>query len=204
MTVYGANASLLDVSVTADTGMQNATIICPQHSTSNCVITADRDSLKYSYIEAIYTKTVNITATQDWTFEYTIINCTQAGFLNILADGYGVLSNANVYCPNNGYNNGYSCIIDTDNQWAGGLNVKIYAVEGFNDLLLSGAGFFNSQNDILYCMLDYSKSCDIDGTRYYDGYIHCDDSSLDATFCDNYTLSNTTTTTTLAPTIMPS
>ena len=206
ITVYGSNCSYLEISALGTNSMDDSTIICPENSSSDCVITCYYSACSGSYIEAINTKAVNLTAATDWAFGSTTINCIKAGFLKIIADGYGALNGANIYCPNNGAyilnGKGYSCIIDTVGQWYAGQSAKIYAVEGFNDVILYGPGFYQTGNDILYCMLNYSKLCDIDGSNYITN-IHCGDSNYDGLFCDNYLLPSEYGQTE-APTIIPS
>ena len=193
MTIYGENAAYLDIVALGKRSLKYSTIICPESSNSNCLIRCGEVSCTQMYVEAIGTNMVNLSTvtTSGWAFASTTINCTRAGFLHILAKGYGALENTKIYCPNNGAYvlNGKepSCIIDsTLSQWWSGEKAKIYAVEGFNDVELYGIGFYHEGNDILYCMLNYSKSCDIDGTS--SSNIHCDSNSDDGMFCQDYLL----------------
>ena len=114
---YGANSSNLNIFAAGRYSMNDSTIICSQNPTSKCSITCGDSACSHSYIEAINTEIVNITAPNHWALTNTTINGINAGFLTMwVSNGYGVLSNANVYCPNNGAYvvNGeeYSCIID--------------------------------------------------------------------------------------------
>ena len=210
MTVYGRSSSNLEIFASGTNAMHDATIICPENSSSNCVIICDRYSCINSYIEAVDTKTVSITARKDWAFKNTTINCTRAGGLNIgivaIANGHNALSDAKIYCPNNGgyvsNGEGHSCVIDiyTVGEWTDGLNCEIYAVEGLNDFKLNVLGFnvnsdhgsniSNNVNGILYCMLNYSKSCYLGKKFTNSSNIECDDSKLDGSFCDSYLLPN--------------
>ena len=89
---------------------------------------------------------------------------------------------------------GYSCSIDsgTSNYWST-ANTKIYAIEGMNDVYLTGWGFYDQAasyvGTYLYCGDDYSNYCELDNNVNNNNII-CQSGIGDGTLCENYLLPN--------------
>ena len=190
ITLHAANASELTVTSLAYESLNYSTIYCPVGG--DVTITCGGNSCHHNIFDATFSAYVDFIANEGWAWTTSIIDASHADFLHVRSNGYGALSAAIIYCPDNGpkqaNNLGTSCVVDTADNWFGGRNVKIYAKEGFNDVSLEGPGFTNIL-DVLFCGDTFQYSCDlIDINPSNPQKVICNTTTRNADLCETYLL----------------
>ena len=180
VTINATHSSDLLIDAISSRGLQNSEIHCPNNN--NCIINCDGfGSCRYNNIYGNLANYLNITVSGNHAFAETnvfALNVTKYLSIKLVSVAYLTFRDTNIYCPNNGPNmmyntitNGikYSCEIDSNtlNYWSFS-NSSIYAIEGLNDVLLTGLGFHDNMDTekqhrtFLHCTYNYSKSCVVD------------------------------------------
>eukprot|EP01084_Bolivina_argentea_P184512 318231_1 len=142
-TINGRGATQLDV-ITGSSGnfqLEQANIICPNSTNAHCYVHCDSSGYQNC-------RELSINAENSNTFWLACENTNEA----CLA--------VDIWCPRKN-NNADACTLNGQTDTGAMIAMKIYAVNGFRSMTIFN-GISSSSIGWIYCLNDYSASCEID------------------------------------------
>merc|ERR1719242_804156 len=132
-----------------DNACQEADIYCPSNAHCDILCLGGSDACKEIRVFATDALSLSITCEDNHEDEFE--QCDEF---------------RGIYCPDNGRGGPPMCSITGVGEYSVPSFMHIYAVEGLNDVTVSGAS--NVDNIIVHCKADYSDSCVLRYTADYD------------------------------------